>query len=236
VILPVYIARIFAHSTFYARADRDIETPADLRGKRVGTGAYQRTLNVWARGLLEDEYGVSAHEVQWVIRDASDAVNACNRRDMPIEIANTNATLSEMLETGQLDAMIAARPPECFTRGARNVKRLIEDEAQASKEYFRRTELFPILHVMGMRVELARSKPMLARELFGAFAKARNLASVQARESGSWPQEAYSYGLGAPDRKTLATFLSYHHRQGISDRQVALEELFAPLSTQAFGT
>ena len=169
VLLPVYIARAFPHSWFYARTDRDISRLADLRGKRVGVGAYQRTLYVWARGFLQDECAIRPDEIQWVIKDTADVTDAFTPAGVSIEILQTSATLSDLLEAGELDAVISAHPPACFKRGAGSVKRIVQNDEEEAEDYFRRTEIFPILHVMGVRHKVLRQKPNLARDLFAAF-------------------------------------------------------------------
>jgi 4,5-dihydroxyphthalate decarboxylase len=235
VMLPVYLARVFPQFTLYARNDRGIAEVRDLRGKRVGSGAFQRTLNVWIRGYLDEEHGVAAGDVRWLIRDTPDATDVVPPNLPNIEIVHTGATLSQMLERGELDAIIAAHPPECFTRGHPQIKRVDEDAASAAQSYFGRTGLFPILHVMGIRRELVQQRPHLAHDLYTAFSNARDIAFTALERAGtsSWQNPLHTYGTGQNDLKSLAAFLRYHYKQGLSARQLTVEELFAPLSISA---
>jgi 4,5-dihydroxyphthalate decarboxylase len=238
VMLPVYIARTFPHAAYYSRTDRGISSLADLRGKRVGIGEYQHTIYVWARGLLADEYGVDPRDVQWVsvVKDAHAAAHALQPPGVPVEILRTEATLSQMLEAGELDAVISARPPECFVRGAPVVRRIVVNDERAAADYLRRTGVFPILHVMGVRRELIAMQPQLARNVFTAFSKAKDLAFDAAASDtpNAWQNPAYSYGLGERDRKVLELFLSYHFEQGLSERRLDVADLFAPVSMDQY--
>jgi 4,5-dihydroxyphthalate decarboxylase len=156
-----------------------------------------------------------------------------------------------MLEEGEIDAIISASVPACFTRGAPHVGRLFPNGA-AEGDYFRRTGIFPILHIIGIREELLKLDPDLAKNLFQAFLAAKDLAPTSALESapghsvqsaekpqasrGTRPgiEEAYSYGLGERDCQTLNLFLDYHFRQGLSDRRLEVADLFAPVPTSVY--
>jgi 4,5-dihydroxyphthalate decarboxylase len=248
--IPAHVSRLFRHSGIYIRTDRGIDSAADLRGKTVGLPEYQITANVWIRGILKDEYGVDTRDIRW----RSGGIEQPGREeraplDLPPEIdlapIPADRTLSGMLESGELDAVIGARAPSCFLRGAPNVARLFPDYRAAEQDYFRRTGLFPIMHVIGIRKSLHERHPWLAVSLYKAFVEAKRLAWYELGQIGhlftSLPwgvaefdatralmgDDYWSYGLGPSDRRVIETFLGHHHDQGLSKRLVAPKELFA---------
>ena len=252
VAIPAFVSRLFRHSGIYIRADRGIVRPQDLKGKTIGLPEYQITANVWIRGILNDEYGVKAQEVRW----RSGGIEQPGREERtplklppgidlaPIPPGNT---LSAMLEAGELDGLIGARAPSSFLRGAPKVARLFPDFKAAEQEYFRRSKIFPIMHVIGIRKSLLQMHPWLAVNAMKAFIRAKELCWYELGQIGhlfnSLPwgvaefaetrklmgEDYWSYGLPA-NRHVLDAFTRYHHEQGLSARQLSPEELFAPSS------
>ncbi len=252
--LPVFPSRAFRHTAIYVRRDR-IGTPADLRGRRVGVPEYQLTANVWARGLLEDEHGVRPEDIVWV-RGGLEQPGRVEKIafDPPpglrLETAPAGATLAAMLAAGAIDAIIAPRAPACFGRDP-NVGWLYPDPTAAASVYFRRTGIFPIMHLLGLRRELAERHAWLPMALVKAFTAAKDLAMARLADPAackvSLPfveerlaearalmgEDYWSYGLAA-NRATLATFLRRHHREGLSARELAPEDLFHPATRETF--
>ena len=252
VAIPAFVSRLFRHSGIYIRADRGIARPQDLKGKTIGLPEYQITANVWIRGILNDEYGVKAQEVRW----RNGGIEQPGREERtplklppgidlaPIPPGNT---LSAMLEAGELDGLIGARAPSSFLRGAPQVARLFPDFKAAEQEYFRRSKIFPIMHVIGIRKSLLQMHPWLAVNAMKAFIRAKELCWYELGQIGhlfnSLPwgvaefaetrklmgEDYWSYGLPA-NRHVLDAFTRYHHEQGLSARQLSPEELFAPSS------
>ena len=251
IAIPVYIARSFRHADLYVRTDRNILAPQELRGKRIGIAEYKHTLYVWVRGILEDEYGVRPADVKWISVNKHAPGPSADAFQPPsgvsIEHLHSAKTLSEMLENGEIDALISVQAPPCFTRGAPNVGRLFSDHPAVEDDYFRRTGIFPILHIMGIRNELVERHPALARNVFKAFLAAKNVALAAEVKAAALPsapaalrtnltrmtaliaQDYCSYGLNERDCKTLNLFLDYHFRQGLSDRRFEIAELFSPV-------
>ena len=250
VAIPAFVSRLFRHSGIYIRTDRGIKRPQDLKGKTLGLPEYQITANVWIRGILNDEYGVAARDVHW----RSGGIEEPGRDEraplkLPPEIdlkaIPKEKTLSAMLEAGELDGMIGARAPSCFLRGAPNVARLFPDFRAVEQDYFRRTRIFPVMHVIGIRRSLAEQHPWLAVNVLKAFIKAKELCWYELGQIGhlfnSLPwgvaefdatrklmgEDYWSYGV-EHNRHVLEAFTRYHHEQGLSARPVKLEELFAP--------
>jgi 4,5-dihydroxyphthalate decarboxylase len=253
VAIPAFVSRVFRHSGIYIRTDRGIARPEDLKGKTIGLPEYQITANVWIRGTLQDEHGVKTPEIRW----RSGGIEEAGREERtPLKLpANIDLkpiphdkTLSGMLESGELDGMIGARAPSCFLRGAPKVARLFPDYRRVEQEYFRRTRIFPIMHIIGIRKTLLEKHPWLAVNAMKAFLKAKEICWYELGQIGhlfnSLPwgvaefndtralmgEDYWSYGL-EPNRHVLEPFTRYHHEQGLSTRKVSPDELFAKAAT-----
>jgi 4,5-dihydroxyphthalate decarboxylase len=247
--IPAFVSRLFRHSGIYIRTDRGIDRPQALAGKTIGLPEYQITANVWIRGILEDDFGVKPESIHWR-RGGLEEPGRLERSplqlpaDVELEQVADGKTLSAMLEAGELDAVISARAPSCFERGAPNVARLFPDYRSTEEDYYRRTKIFPTMHIIGIRRSLAERHPWLPVSVLKAFMRAKELTMYELGQIGhlftSLPwgvsefdkaralmgNDYWSYGF-EPNRHVLETFTRYHHAQGLSQRKVAPEELFA---------
>jgi 4,5-dihydroxyphthalate decarboxylase len=255
IALPVFLSRAFRHTSIYVRKDR-IEKPQDLKGKRAGVPEYQLTANVWARAILEDDFGVKPSDIIWVrggidMPGRPEKIGLQLPSDVRIESAPDGTTISELLDRGEIDGFIAPRPPSRQALKNPNIGWLFDDPTAVAKDYYRRTGVFPIMHVAAIRKELAAQHPWLPVAVFKAFsqAKAAALESLgdtsatkvtlpfveeqlkAARETMG--EDYWSYGV-APARKTLDAFVRHHHAQGLSARLVAVEELFHPATYESY--
>ncbi len=247
--IPAFVSRLFRHSGIYIRTDRGIDHPAALAGKTVGLPEYQITANVWIRGILQDDYGLKPQDMRWRrggLEEPGRGERAPLQLPAAIDLQQVagGKTLSGMLEAGELDAVISARAPSCFERGAPNVARLFPDYRTTEEDYFRRTKIFPTMHIIGIRKSLVERHPWLPVSVFKAFLRAKELTMYELGQIGHlfvtlpWGvsefekaralmgEDYWSYGL-EPNRHVLETFTRYHHEQGLSARKVAPEELFA---------
>lgn len=254
--IPVFLSRMFRHSAIYIRADSGIEKPEDLRGREVGVPEYQLTAPVWVRGMLEDEYGVTPASIRWRTGGVEqpgrhEKVELPARLDLDIEPIPADQTLNAWLLQGRIDALIAPRAPSSFAQGDPRVARLFSNLREVETGYFRRSGVFPIMHVVGIRNELIERHPWLAGSVLKAFTAAKNHALQELREVAAlktslpWlasevddtvsamGSDFWSYGVNA-NRKTLETFLRYHYAQGLSPRQRQVDDLFAPTSLEQF--
>ncbi len=256
VAIPVFPSRFFRHSCIYVNAAANIREPRDLIGKRVGNPEYQMTAPVWIRGILQDEYGVPADGATYRTGGEEEPGRPEKiKLDLPpsirVEPIGPEQTLSAMLAAGEIDALYTARMPSTYGGSAGRVRRLFENYVEVERAYFRKTRIFPIMHTVVIRRELYEKHRWIAMSLYKAFCAAQQetyadlqvTAALKAmlpwltahveearREMGDdfWP---YGY---AKNRDTLATFLRYHHEQGLSKRRLAPEELFAPETLESF--
>lgn len=254
--VPVFPSRAFRHTAIYIRTDRGIERPQDLLGRRVGIPEYQLTANVWVRALLEDDYGVDAGSIRWIQGGLEESgriekVALAPRDDVRIEAVPEGTTLSGLLEAGEIDAVIAPRPPSCFERGAPDVGWLFRDPVAAAERWYRKHRIFPIMHLLGVRRTLVDEHPWLPASLLKAFARAKQIAVARLADNSAakmtlpfleervaqakalMGEDFWPYGL-EPNRRVLDYFLGHHHRQGLSTRQVFPEELFHPSTHASF--
>jgi 4,5-dihydroxyphthalate decarboxylase len=247
VAIPVFTSREFRHSCVWIRADADVHAPPDLKGKRVGVPEYQMTAAVWIRGFLNDDFSVAPTDMHWF----SGGLYQLGREEkLPISIRGLDLraigreqTLSDMLLQGELDAVIGARPPRGFP--GPKVRRLFPDFRQVEVDYFKRTAVFPIMHTVVIRRELLDREPWVARSLYDAFCAAKACATAQLSEAvvlaATLPwliaeveattalmgEDYWPYGV-EPNRHTIETLIRYSCEQGLAERGVAIDELFAP--------
>lgn len=247
--IPAFVSRLFRHSGVYVRADRGIARPEDLAGKMIGVPEYQTTANVWIRGILEDEHGVRPRDIRWR-RGGVEMPGRGERTPLALppgielEQIPDGRTLSDMLEKGEIDGIFGARAPSCFRRGAPGVARLYPDYQRVEEAYYRRTRIFPIMHIVGIRSSLVERHPWLSVSVFKAFllAKDRALAALgeiaQLATSQPWSvaeherlqalmgKDYWSYGV-AENRHVLETLVRYAFAQGLTQRPLAVDEIFA---------
>ena len=255
VAVPVFLSRAFRHTSIYVRKDR-IRTPEDLKGKRVGLPEYQLTAHVWARALLADDFGVQPSDMQWV-RGGIDTPGRPEKiklqlpPDVRLENAPDGVTISEMLDRGEIDGFIAPRPPSGAALKNPQVGWLFDDPTAAAKDYYRRTGIFPIMHVVGVKKELAAQHPWLPGAVFKAFNQAKAHALEQLADTSATKvtlpfveeqlkaardtmgHDYWAYGVEA-SRRTLEAFVRHHHAQGLSARLMAVEEIFHPATYEAY--
>jgi 4,5-dihydroxyphthalate decarboxylase len=256
IAIPVYPSRFFRHSCIFVSAKSGITSPEQLRGKRVGVPEYQMTAPVWIRGILSDEYGVPVDSVEYCSGGEEEPGRVDKLKiDLPGNIRVTPIdpakTLSRMLADGEIDALHTARAPSTFYTEPDRVKRLFPDYVERERDYWRRTRIFPIMHVIAIRRALWQANPWMAQSLYKAFVASQKITYAGLNETAAlktmlpWQtamvedvkremgDDWWSYGL-ATNRHVLETFLRYHHEQGLSKRLLQPEELFAPQTLESF--
>jgi 4,5-dihydroxyphthalate decarboxylase len=249
VAIPVFTSRSFRHAALVVRADSELHDPRDLRGRRVGVPEYQMTAAVWVRGFLADDFGVAPSDVHWVQGGVEAAGRTPRERVHPpgVELADAppGATLAGMLADGAIDVLLTARQPSPAALRGAAIRPLLPDPAEAARDFFRRTGIFPPMHTVVLRREVLDEDPWIAQSLVTAFAQAKKLAIRGLRETSAltvslpFLQEHHAatvelmgtdywpYGLGAENRHALTTMIGYMHREGLIGAAMAPESLFA---------
>lgn len=254
VAVPAFPSRYFRHQSMFVNRASGIATPEDLRGKRVGLPEYQITAGVWQRGMLEDEYGVAVEDMRFFTGGVEDRGRTEKiELDLPagisVEPIGPQDTLSQMLADGRLDAVFSASTPSTFHTSP-DVVRLFPDYKSVEADYYRRTRIFPIMHVLAIRREVVEQHPWVAMSVLKAVTASLAVAREDLEYRSSlklmlpWlahhleetvevmGEDFWQYGLEA-NRHVLETFLRYSRRQGLAKRDWKPEELFAPTTVSA---
>ena len=183
-LIPVFISRIFRHRNIFVHSDSGIYKPEDLIGKKVGTPGYGMSANTWIRGFLLDEHGIEADDFQWIeSRKSSDGgslnegfANYYFEEDFPISKGPAGVDESEMLLSGECDALITAITPIAFLEGNPKIRRLYPDVKSAEIAYYEKTGMFPIMHVVAIRNDVIKENPWLPKAVFEMYSKAKQEA------------------------------------------------------------
>jgi len=221
--------------------------PKDLEGRRVGIPEWAQTAGIYVRGLLQHEYGVDLAAIDWRqagVREPGRIEKIKLKLPAGVRIqAMPDRSLVEMLGSGDLDAVISAR--------AVGGPRLFEDFQALEREYFKKTRIFPIMHVVVLKKPVYERDRWIAMNLLKAFEEAKRRGAERLADIGvshvplAWiadhaqrwkalaGEDFWPYGV-APNRPTLEAFLQYGFEQGVCERQLAVEELFAPETRESF--
>jgi 4,5-dihydroxyphthalate decarboxylase len=180
VAIPVFPSRFFRHGCIFVSTRSGIRQPADLIGRRIGVPEYQMTAPVWIRGLLADDYGVDPASVQYFTGGEEEpGRDEKLKLSLPPRFSVTpigpDQTLARMLADGEIDALHTARTPSTFYSRPDDVKRLFPDFVGVEKAYYRRTGIFPIMHVIAIRRDVYEANRWIARSLFKAFIAAQRI-------------------------------------------------------------
>jgi len=250
VALPIALSKIFRHSCIYVRPGAGIATPQHLRGKRIGTTQYGATAVVFMRGLLQHDFGVKPQEVHWFMGGLDAPVQ---RPLIPLELPPDirldflagEETLEAVMEAGRLDALFSVYIPTIFRNGSPSIARLWPNFKEVETAYFRRTGIFPVMHIVAIREDVHREHPWVAPRIYRAFSQARDLAVAGLYDSDAlhlslpflldhveeawrvFGRDFWAYGL-EPNRPAFEAIGRYVHEQGLAPRVVAAEEMFVP--------
>jgi 4,5-dihydroxyphthalate decarboxylase len=250
VAIPVFVARVFRHSYIYINTRSGIAKPKDLEGKRIGLSGYAQTASVFIRGLLQHDEGVDLSRVQWIQgqmnRPAPLPPLPKLARPIPIESNRSGRALSDMLADGEIDAVLGAVVPESFGKSS-NVARLYPAYREAEMAFYRRTRIFPIMHLIAIRRAVYEQNPQIAASLYRAFCQAKDIAIARLRHPGGhatmlpWLREEvrdlddlfggdpWPYGV-EPNRPTLEALVGYMYEQGLIAAKLRIEDLFVPVT------
>ncbi len=254
--VPAFVSRAFRHTGIFIRNDRGIELPQDLKGKRIGCPEYQLTACVWIRSLLQNDYGVKPSDVIWVRGGIEqpgrlEKIPVSLPADIRLEQAPADRSLNRMLAEGEIDGFIGPRSPSSFDAGHPDIVRLFADPTSVATDYYRRTKVFPIMHLIGARRTVVEEHPWLPAALLKAFEQSKQVALDRLSDTSATKitlpfveeqlqsarelmgEDFWPYGV-EPNRLVLEVFLESHHSQGLSPRRLAVEELFHSSTLEGF--
>ena len=229
IAIPAFVSRAFRHSGFFSRAGSGIKAPADFAGRLIGVPEYQMTAALWMRGMLADEHGVDAAGIHW----RTGALDAGVRRErleldlpagMRVEPIEEGQTLQDLLLAGEIDGLLAPKPPQAFLDGDPRLVRLFPDFEAAERAYHAKTGFIPIMHLIGLRKSLAEAHPWLPKALYDGFVSARDMAMARLREI--WLGNANRLSLpwlGASMERTLAALGPDYWSYGFQANRAELE-------------
>mgnify|MGYP006274840211 CR=1 FL=1 len=245
--LPIICSRLFRFSSFYVNKNAGIKTVQDLKGKRIGSPEWAHSAAVYMRGWMHNECGVKLQDVHWYQAGANDPGRIEKvELNLPEGVKLTRVSdksLSEMLASGEIDCAIIARPPTCFLKGDPNVVRLYPDYLKMEEDYYSRTKVWPIMHIIAMKKAILNDNPWVARSLVNAFqeSKRRSLERLLDPAVSRYPLawlptyarkmrdmfdgDPFPYGI-EENRPTWEQMLLYTYQQGIAHRHATPDELF----------
>jgi 4,5-dihydroxyphthalate decarboxylase len=254
VALPVFPSRVFRHGFITVNRDA-VKTPKDLEGKRIGTPLYTQTAALFARGVLKDEYGVDLSGAHWVQGATNSPESHGNPAAPPllkpvsIEQNTSGRSLSELLERGDIQAIIGSGLPDSLRSHPDKVQRLFPDFHARELDYFRRTRIFPIMHLVAIKRDVYEANPFIATSLYKAMTEAKDLALEKMRDVGAlrymlpgmaaeldeidrtFGGDPWPYGI-EPNRPTLEALVRYMAEQSLIKAPIPVDELFVPIYGQ----
>lgn len=251
IAIPAFVSRAFRHSGYFSRKGSGIANLADFAGRRIGVPEYQMTAALWMRGILSDEYGVSAQSIRWRTGALDQGVRKERLElalpdDMTVDPITEGETLQDLLLSGEIDGLLAPKPPKAFLDGDDRFQRLFPDYEAAEQAYHAKTGYFPIMHLIGVRKSLVRDNPSLPRVIYEGFVASRDAAIERLRKiwlgnanrlSLPWLNASmertlatlgtdyWSYGYSA-NKAELDAVCRYSVEQFLAERRVSPEELF----------
>ena len=240
--MPAFPSRAFRHSMVYFNADSGIEKPEDFNGKRIAVREWGMTAVVWILGILGEEYGLDLSSVDWVAT-IKPRVPIQLPQGVRIRYVDSDQALSDMLDSGEVDAALLHQVPPCFSAGSPRVKRMFPDYKSEEIEYYRRTGCHPIMHCVVLRKDIYQQHPWALKSLYKAMLSARQHTMEALSDAGAYSamvpflpafidelreifgEDFWPFGIEA-NAATLEKQVLYAHQQGLTPRILAVEELF----------
>jgi 4,5-dihydroxyphthalate decarboxylase len=243
--IPVFPHRRFRHGFIFINTSKGISKPTDLIGRKVGTKGYLFTAGLWMRGILEHDYGVPHNSMQW-LSETDEDVDFTPPPGLKLTQVGEHDSLEDMLAEGEIDALLSPDLIRPLVKGDRRVGRLFPNFKQEEMAFYQRTQIFPIMHVVGIKQEVVEQYPWVAINLYKAFEEAKTLAMERMLNPRivplAWYREAWEeqeallgkdpwqYGLGERNVKNFERLVTYSHEQGLIKRNIPLDELFLNVS------
>jgi len=243
--LPVFLHRRFRHGFVFINTTKGINKPTDLIGRKVGIKSFLVTAVHWLRGILEHEYGVPHKSIEW-FAELDEDIDFTPPADLKLRRLNHDQSVEAMLADGELDAVLHSDIIKPFLAKHPHVGRLFPNYKDEEITYYKKTGIFPIMHVFGIKQEIVERHPWVPVNMFRAFNEAKAIAMKRMLNPRlvplAWYQEAreeqeqilgpdpWEYGLSDRNRHTLETLAGYSREQGLTKRRMPLEELFSDVS------
>ena len=239
--IPVFPRRLFSMSQMWVNADAGIDSPQALVGKKVGLSTFQTTLSVLAKGDLQVDYAVPWREIDWYI-SKDEAVPLRPLEGVTLQLLKSGQKLGAMLERGEIDAIMMPHPPKEALRGGGNIRRLFADPKAEETKYFRKNGYYPIMHLIAFKDDVLKKNPWLAASVMAAFDRAKEACReyyddpnwsrfvwgrhLFEEERNAFGKDPWPHGV-KKNRANLERFIGYSLDQGLMDKKLEVEELFA---------
>ncbi len=243
--IPVFLHRRFRHGFMFVNTTKGIAKPADLIGRKIGVKTLMTTAVLWMRGLLAHEYGVPLNSIEWVAELEND-VEVSLPKDLKLTRLPDDQSVESMLADGELDAVLHSDLIKPFVAKDARVARLFPDHKAEEIAYYRKTKIFPIMHVLGLRQSVVEQYPWVAVNLYKAFEEAKAIAMRRMENPRvvplAWYRDAWEeqeaiigpdpwqYGLTDNNANNLETLIGYSHEQGLIKNRATPERLFLNVS------
>ena len=244
IALPIFPLRMQIHPYIFCSPQAGIERPEDLRGKRIGMDQYRLTVGLWARGILQEYYGVRPEDCQWFTSEP-ETEDAGFQLPSGVSVTCVNQSTEAMLLRGELDALIPPNIVPSFRNKDPRIRRVFKDARAAVNDYFRQTRIFPITHTLVVRQQLFDKQPWLVSSLLETFNEAEKLCAksyeyakrsafpsavlILEEEEEIFGKNPWGHGLTPENQVVLEKFVQYANEQGYVPNRPALSELFAPV-------
>jgi 4,5-dihydroxyphthalate decarboxylase len=239
--IPVFPRRLFSLSQMWVNVDAGVSSPQDLIGKTVGLSTFQTTLSVLAKGDLESEYNVPWRKMNWIV-SKEEAIPFKPQEGVRVELAPAGKKMGTMLEQGEIAALMVPHPPKEALRGSKKIRRLFVDPKQEEVRYFQKNGFYPIMHVVAFKDDVLAKNPGLAPSVMAAFDKAKAVC-MDYYDDPNWSRFIWGRHLFEEERKAfgddpwphgikknranLERFIGYSLDQGLMQKQLEVEQLFA---------
>jgi 4,5-dihydroxyphthalate decarboxylase len=252
--LPIFTTRTFFHTGIMVRTAADIGDPSQLAGKRMAVPEYQQTGALWARGILEHEFGVDPKSMTWFMerlpeRSHGGATGFVPPPGIDLTYIPPESSIGQMFEEGEVDASIMwnGNAPGMLNRntarsGGSSIRPLFRDRAVEGGRYFAKTGVFPINHCVVVRKDVVDQYPWVPLNLYQAFVEAKRrqreefqraleplrlTGMVGESEAADLERDVFPYGV-RDQRSVLELIPQYSFEQGLTSRPLGLEEIFYP--------
>ncbi len=243
--IPVFLHRRFRHGFVFINTNAGINEPKDLIGKKVGIKHWQVTAILWMKGILEHEYGVPHRTIEW-FQELDQDIEVDLPSEIKLSTLPDDKSVETMLVEGELDACIHSSIITPYLKGDPRVERLFPDYKNEEISFYKKTGMFPIMHITGIKQEIVEEYPWVPINMYHALSQAKQIAMHKLANPRIVPlawymeaweeqnqilgQDPWEYGLSAQNRKTLENMVRYSQEQGLIKNHSSVDDLFVDVS------